>query len=129
MATTTEYKITLHYMDQEKADSSELCHHLFMQTRPLNLKSPHTKRISKLMLRSLFKTYNSDLAAFLVFASNTLDDWELITYQQATQGLDFFSTRLIGNFKFFIIVFATGKDTLIQQIDTVESERFTQTFR
>ena len=126
---TTEHKITLHYMDQEKSDSSELCNHLFFQTRPLNFSNPHTKRISKLVLKSMFKTFDDEYAAWLVYGSNTLDDWELITYNQMSNGLDVFTTRLIGNYKYFIVVFGSGKNTLIQQIDAVESERFTQTFR
>lgn len=119
---------TLHYMDSETA-SNNLCNNLFLQTRPISLSTIHTKRISKLKLISLFKSFADELIPFQVWGSNTLNDWVLLTYQQSTDGMDIFTTRIMGNYKYFILVFASGKNTLIQQIDFVYSERFTQTFR
>ena len=116
-------------MDSESTGVDDSCHFMMMQTRPVNLQSSHTKRLSKLILKSLFKAYDNEYVPFLVYGSNTLDDWELITYSQAVDGLDMFTTRLLGNYKYFIVVFAAGKNTLIQQIDAVYSERFTETFR
>lgn len=124
-----EHKITLHNMDAETQGTNDSCHWMMFQTRPINLETPHAKRLSKLVLRSVFQSFDDEIVPFLVYGSNVLNDWELINYQQCDGGVDVFTTRILGNYKFFMIVFAAGKRTLIQQIDTVYSERFTQTFR
>jgi hypothetical protein len=61
----------------------------------------------------------------LVYGSNDLTNWNVITYQQCFGGEDIYLTRLLGNYKYFIVVFACEKlNAEVHQIDVMIQERF-----
>jgi hypothetical protein len=129
MAQTTEYQISLHYMDTEGTGANDTCPYMMLQTRPLNFETLHVKRLSKLILRGEIRSFNDEYLPILIYGSNYPNNWDLLAYETALDGQDMFNTRIMGNYKYFIVVFAAGKDTIIQQLDTVFTERFTQTLR
>ncbi|MEI6059400.1 MAG: hypothetical protein WCR72_01775 [Bacteroidota bacterium] len=119
------YTTTLHYIDQEETADSVECKYLMFQTRPLNLSSSNVKRIDKLVLRALYENPADEYSIFQVYGSNDLATWNIITYQQCMVGGDVHTTRLLGNYKYFIVVFACARlGATINQMDVIYAERF-----
>jgi hypothetical protein len=124
------YTSTLAYLDQEETSASVKCKYLLLQTRPLNLSTTNLKRIDKLILRANYTNPADEYSSFLVYGSNDLVNYNIITYQQCMVGGDVQVTRLLGNYKYFIVVFACARlDATIHQIDVLLSERFTKMLR
>lgn len=124
-ALQTDYTHKLTYLDTEDTTTSTVCKYMMFQTRPLNLGTILQKRIDRMVLRSLFDVTNGEYAVMLVYGSNDLVNWNVITYQQILEGGDVYLTRLMGNYKWFSVVFACEKlDAIIQLFDVVLQVRF-----
>ena len=101
------------------------CKYLIFQTRPLRLSSVLAKRIDKLVLRAMYTNPDGEYSVFQVYGSNDLANWNIITYQQCLEGGDVKTTRLLGNYKYFTLVFACARDgATVQQMDVLYTEKF-----
>jgi uncharacterized protein (TIGR02145 family) len=101
------------------------CKYLLLQTRPLRLSSVLAKRIDKIMLRSLYNIPAGEYSIFQVYGSNDLVTWSIVTYQQCMTGFDVHANRLMGNYKYFTVVFACSRaGATVQQMDVLYTEKF-----
>ena len=124
-ALQTDYTHKLNYLDTEDTTASTVCKYLMLQTRPLNLGTLLPKRIDRMVLRALFDVTDGEYAVMLVYGSNDLVNWNVITYQQILEGGDVYLTRLMGNYKWFSVVFACEKlDAIVQLLDVILHVRF-----
>lgn len=121
--TYTAYRSTLYDLSEEAASATTK--YLLLQTRPINLGTVAPKRIDRLVLRADYTNETDEYSIFQVYGSNDLTTWNIITYQQCIEGGDIYCTRLLGNYKYFVIVFAANKeDAIINQIDVMFADRF-----
>lgn len=121
----TDTGLSLHYLDAETTSSVGGCRYLVLQTRPFKLVSNTFKRIDKLTLRCSFENITDEYSAIQVYGTNDLKTWKLIKYHQLLSSEDVRLTRLVGSYKYFVILFASRRDeTLVNQIDVIYEERF-----